>query len=364
MADLKARFGALDRRSIYVGLAAATIIALTVSVASLRLGSTAILRSDAQHFYRVALDPLASDPSGFEAAAYRYGRPLYPFVAWMLALGRDQWILTTLAIVYAGSYGVLVWLGSRLTGRSIGALSLLLAPSVIFTAPYLVSEPFVLALVLATYLLAIRARPMAARLTGALVLLGREVAIIALVPLIAREARTRGVRKSASWLLIAVPIGIWWTWIRVRLGVWPFADPDPARSRALSLPFVGVTQAFDSMSTPRGWLVAAIAIGSVTLAGAVTARFFWAPRSVLATGALSVGALLPFFGYSAWSLGGEAIRLMMPAQIFVILTALSPRRTDAQSGNLQERIGRRYQRPRRRESARDGLSFDHDVGTT
>ena len=70
----------------------------------------------------------------------------------------------------------------------------------------------------------------------------REAAVLALVPLAAATVRRRGWRNALPWLATPVPLVLWWTWVRARVGQWPFLDPSPSRRDALSWPLGGVVQ--------------------------------------------------------------------------------------------------------------------------
>src|SRR5215470_439191 len=87
----------VTREAVSFGLmGAAAVTAVMIAVVSAQ-GYGALLRSDAQHFYRVALDPFGDGRifAGSEegaGTAYRYGRILFPLAAWVLALGQRRLI--------------------------------------------------------------------------------------------------------------------------------------------------------------------------------------------------------------------------------------------------------------------------------
>src|SRR6476659_4611048 len=102
----------VTREAVIFGLmAAAAGTAVMITVAS-NQGYVFLLRSDAQHFYRVALDPFGdgrifAGATEWTGTAYRYGRILFPLAAWVLALGQRQLIPVTLPLVYIG--GILLF---------------------------------------------------------------------------------------------------------------------------------------------------------------------------------------------------------------------------------------------------------------
>ena len=311
--------------------AAVAAVAVTLSVIASQ-GYGALLRGDGQHFYRVALDPFAdgrvfvgADPGA--GTAYRYGRILFPLAAWLLAFGQRAAVVFTLPIVYIGSIFLFATLAAALCQRAgrtaIAGLAALLVPATFITVPMLVPEILIAGLVLLIYGLAETDRRNIARFVACLLLLTRETAALALAPLVVRDLRRRNWRDVVGWGATVVPVVAWYVWLRVRIGVWPFLDPDvnPAE-RAISLPITG----FLGMTWRDGasWAVVASALmGWITLIAA--AAVSWRLRSPLSWAALSMAGLILVFGPAQIELPAEAVRLMLPAQLLTVVAALSYR---------------------------------------
>jgi hypothetical protein len=313
-------------------LAAIAAVAVIVSVV-VSFGYGALLRGDGQHFYRVAVDPFGdghvfagSEPGA--GTAYRYGRMLFPFTAWLLALGQRAVIRWSMPLVYVGSIMLFATLAAALcqrAGRSaISGLAALLVPASFVTVPLMVPEILIAALVLLIYTLTEMGRSTAARSAAALLLLTRETAVLALAPLVLRQIRQRQWRAVAWWAAAVVPLVAWYVWLRVRIGVWPFGDPGHRPERALDLPVRGFL-AMAWRETSDWPLVAAAVMGWITLS--VAAFVTWQKRTALAWAALCMASLVMVFGAGQSALPAEAVRLMLPAQLLTAVAALAaPRR--------------------------------------
>jgi len=154
------------------GMAAVATVAVMIAVL-LDQGYGFFLRSDAETFYRDALDPFGDGRvftgSGPDTGtAYRYGRILFPLTAWCLAFGQPALLRITIPIFYVGAIMLVATLAatqSELAVRPpIVGLAVLLVPSAFLTVPILVP----------------------ALGTAVLVLLTRETAVLALAPLMFR----------------------------------------------------------------------------------------------------------------------------------------------------------------------------------
>jgi hypothetical protein len=294
-------------------------------------GYGALLISDAETYYRVALDPFG-DGSVFTGAgpdtgtAYRYGRILFPLSAWFLAFGHPVLLRITIPILYIGAIMLVATLAatqSEEVGRApIVGLAVLLVPSALLTVPILVPEFLVAALILLMYRLAEIHRDRAAIGAAALVLLTRETAVLALAPLVLRALQNRDWRGIMRWATAVIPLLIWYVWLRLRIGVWPFQDPQHLPSRALDLPVRSfLSNAWSSDAGPM-LMFAAILGWTTILAGAVVA---WRRRTPLAGAGLAMAALILVFGPNQANWPGEAVRLMLPAQLLIAVAAISPR---------------------------------------
>jgi hypothetical protein len=311
-------------------MAAAAVTAVMITVASDQ-GYEALLRSDGQNFYRVALDPFGdggifAGSGEYTGTAYRYGRILFPLAAWVLALGQRRLIPVTLPLAYVSGVLLFATLACARCGRAgrppIVGLAALLVPSAFFTVPLLVPEFLIAGLVLLTYDFAEANRIRQALVAGALLLLARETAVLAFPPLILPHVRRREWRAVARWSVVAIPLLVWYMWLRARIGVWPFLDPGHAATRALDLPmrsFLSTLWRGDAGSA----LAFAATLGWVTIASA--AAVVWWRRTSLAWAALSMASLILAFGQGQAELPGEAVRLMLPSQLLIAVAALAHR---------------------------------------
>ena len=318
----------VTREAVSFGLmAAAAVTAVIVTVTS-NQGYGALLRGDGQHFYRVALDPFGDGGifAGSEGTgtAYRYGRILFPVAAWALALGQWRLIPATLAIAYVSSVLLFAMLACARCARAgrppVVGLAALLVPSAFFTVPLLVPEFLVAGLVLLTYDLAEANRIRQALVAAALLLLARETAVLALIPLILRHVRRTHWRTAVRWSVVPIPLLAWYVWLRARIGVWPFLDPGHPASRALGLPMTGFLSMVWQVEVGPA-LVFAATLGWLTIV--TGAAVVWWRRTPVAWAALSMALPILVFGSGEADFPGEAIRVMLPAQLLIAVAALA-----------------------------------------
>jgi len=296
-------------------------------------GSDDLFRSDALYFRIVAENPFGHSHQLFvhgplTGDAYRYGRMLYPFTAWLLAVGHAPWVRWTLPIVDIVSLGVTAALAAELVARrgvDVGrALVILFVPGVWLSVSIAFSEVFVLALLLLLFLLVIDGRTGWAFVVAALALLARETAAIAVIPMALVALRARRWGEAGAWAATVVPLLGWWTWVHHRVGEWPPLDPSLSRREALSYPLGGVIHVVQEGTDAGHWFT--FLLGAVTVAAAVWVfmRARWYP---IAMAALLFGVLIVCLGPNAYRYPGEAIRLMTPAQCLLLLCFAASGRT-------------------------------------
>jgi len=289
-----------------------------------------VLRSDGQHYYRVATDPFGNG-SAFAGAqpgagtAYRYGRILYPLGAWILALGNPDWVRYSLPLVYVCG----VWLAAtlacelcRLAGKpAIHGLFSLAVPGTFVISPILVPELFITGLILLVYRFVLANRVRDAQITAAFLLLARETAVLAVIPLALASLMNRRYVVALRWAGTGIPLALWWGWVRLRVGLWPFLDPVNSYNRPLDLPFRGFLAMIWHSGADTSLVIASLA-GWLTIATAlwvlIVVRSF-----PIASGAAWMASLIVFFGPGQATLPGEAFRLMMPVQILIVLAFLT-----------------------------------------
>ena len=323
-----------------MGALVGVIGAVVMVIVALTSPSGSLFRSDALYFRLVAEHPFGNAHAlathvASAGDAYRYGRILYPLVAWILAVGNTGWVHWTLPVVDLAALVVLAAVAAELVarrGRPVErALVILLVPGVWLTVAIAFSEVFVLALVLVLYLAVVDGRSRVAPfVVGALALLARETAALAIAPLVLVALRDRRWRDVGAWALTVVPLVVWWAWVRHAVGQWPPLDPSVSRREALSYPLGGVIRVIHEGAHADHF--AAWALGAATVAGAiyVFARARWFP---ITAGALLYGLLIVCFGPNAMRFSGEAIRLMAPAQALTLL-ALAARPAVRVSGRV------------------------------
>ena len=323
--------GARTTKSWFVALPVAVAAAAVLLAAGAAGAHGFFGHGDAPSFLAVAHHPFGSghgfpgDPR-IQGVAYRYGRVLLPMVAWVLAAGRASRVPWTLAAVCAASFGCWIALAPehlRRVGREPAlAWWMLVVPFVPlwFAAPTVVAEPMAVALVLLAYLFHRDGRRGATRVAAALAILARETMVIAFLPLAWRAWREEGRAGLRRWAMTVVPYAIWASWLRVRVGSFPFLDPASNRRDALAFPFVGWWQTlhrpFDN-GQQFGLLV-----GALTLVCAVVVARRAHGYQPLVWAAVMSTALITCYGWSVWQFPSEAMRVMAPAQALLLIAAL------------------------------------------
>ncbi|MFN8526697.1 MAG: hypothetical protein U0821_26635 [Chloroflexota bacterium] len=171
---------------------------------------------DGQFFYFIALDPTLTtyDPrASLDQPSYRYGRILYPTLAWLAALGRAElvpWALVLVNVVAAAA----ATLGAAylLTGiRVIPWLSLVvgLSPPVIIGTLADLSEPVAMACLVWGVALHFRSRHALAAVALTCATLTREVGVIVPVIYASVLAAQGKWRSLAPYLLAPSALVLW-----------------------------------------------------------------------------------------------------------------------------------------------------------
>jgi hypothetical protein len=322
----------IGRESMVLASMAALLFAVTLVRVINASGYNSVLHSDAQHYYRVATDPFGTGsvfhgtPPGV-GTAYRYGRILYPFMAWVVALGNPPWVRYALPLVHLCGVWLVFALACEfcaLAGRRAAyGLGIVFLPSVLLYGLVLVPEMLISGLILLVYRFALANRPRDAKIATAVLLLARETAVLAIIPLGLRCVMRRRYASALGWAATLIPLALWWTWVRIRIGIWPFLDPVNAYNKPLDLPIRGFL-AMAWHPTSIAWLAARTAWITIALALLAHKMFRWFP---LTAGAIWTAMLMVFFGPGQANLPGEAFRLMMPTQILVALGFLAAKRS-------------------------------------
>jgi hypothetical protein len=311
---------------------------LAISVFAVVLATLAVLayRSSHHHwsgffpagdpaFYRaVARSPFGDGRAfrkfgeGFEAS-YRYGRIGFPLLGWIVALGRPSLIGPALAslnlIAIAAAPAVAIYLMDRYGAQPVTGVSVLLAPGLLILYDRTYAEPTLLVLILLGFFFAAGEHRGAAVAMFAAAMLVKEVAILALVPFLWDAWRRRDARAARIWLTALVPYACWMIFVRLRVGQFPFLSKDPSRSRALSLPFVGVYDALHHHHSDAG-VIAVVVVATAVLG---VAAAWWARRLPIAGASAAFGLFALCAGPNTTAYLGETLRLLIIPHALAIL---------------------------------------------
>jgi hypothetical protein len=315
-----------------IGLVAAFVVVVALVAGGPPAWRHLFIDSDAPFFLGVGRHPFGSgqlpgNPLEY-GVAYRYGRILFPLTGWLLALGRPSWVSATLLGTFIASIGAWVAFAAehlRRNGRRPAlALWILALPFMLLTfmRPVVISEPTAGALLLLVYLFERDGRRRGVYVTAALLVLTRELMVVALLPLMWAGWKQRRFAAVREWAFVCLPYAAWSVWVRLRVGQFPLLDPSTNRRQALAAPFTGYWHIWrlPASGTQEFALATAFLTMFVTVAVIVGARGHW--RFPLTHGALALGAVVPFFGVSVFLFPGEALRVLVPIQALLLIAAL------------------------------------------
>jgi hypothetical protein len=194
---------------------------------------------DGAFFYAIARDPIATGHAHelLDEAPYYWGHPGYGWLAWVASVGGhpsavpDALLAVGLICIFAAG-----WAGSLLA-RGLGwtpwgGLAVAFNPGLVFAVAADTSEPLGTALLLGGLLAYVRGR--LAWTIGLLAALCLVKEPLALVPL-AIGAWELWRRRPPLVLLSVIPAAVWWLYVRIHLGSFPFGHG----SSRLAQPFVG-----------------------------------------------------------------------------------------------------------------------------
>jgi hypothetical protein len=329
-------------------LSGGTAFGLLVATLSLTTrGGTAwfYVEGDAFHYQLIARDLFGSG-HGFvfhSEAAYRYGRFGFPFVSWLLALGRPALVGWTLigvnllaiaaipglAATYVDAYGVPAMFGAVV----------LLPASILTLYNDPVADPLMIALILFAFLLDARGYRTRALVSLACAVLVKEVAAVALLPWMWQAIRRRNRKEVGQLLCVLVPYLAWATWVRIRVGEFPFLAHTLQRREAFGLPFAGMRTVWHEQ--PPHYL-STLALTIVTIVVAFVAAWI-GRRHAIAGVSAAFGCVVLCFGPNALRFSFEIGRLLAPAQVFALVTIalVAPERWPrlVQAANRPSRAG-------------------------
>jgi len=263
---------------------------------------------------------------------YRYGRMGLPLAAWLLAFGQPSlvgWTLIGVNLVAVAAVPALAVLVLNEYGAPpVAAAAVLVLPAYLVLYGNVVSDPLVIALLVLSCLLDARKCRRTTLIVLAFAILVKEIALLALLPLLWRAARRRDWRSTVVVASAALPYAVWCVWLRWRVGEFPFLAQTRSRTGAIGLPFVGF---FSTMAHPNPDSAVLLAIVAATILVGVTGA--WRSRSnPIGTLAAIYTLLTICLGTEALRFFGEALRVLLVPQVFGALALVIGARTRTRPG--------------------------------
>jgi hypothetical protein len=252
-------------------------------------------------------------------APYRYGRMGMPFISWVLVLGRPGLVEWSMIGVYLASIAAIPGIAATLLDEygapPIGAAFVLLTPGLLLVPGLVYADPLQIAVILIACLLEARHKRGAALGTLAFAVLVKETSALALLPWIWTAWKRRDYRLAGQCAAVLVPYALWATWVRVRVGEFPFLAHTHARVAALSPPGVGFHDAL-TLRTPNHNFIVTVTILTFVL-GLIAS---WVGRRYWIAGVTFAFTILTAcFGRSALYYVLENLRLLALPTVFSIL---------------------------------------------
>jgi hypothetical protein len=225
---------------------------------------------DGQFYWGIAIDPLATNSlhRGFDKPSYRYGHPLYGWLAWLFSFGTARAVPAVLAVLglasmFAAAFAAAA-LGISRGTRGWEGLLVAVSPGLIFAVRGDLAEPLGVALLLGGFAAYSRDRRMLAWICFALLPLAKEPLILATLSLIAWELFARRWRSAAIFATALAPAFAWWTWLRIHLGAWFTSG-----GSALAPPFAGWRQSIEANLNRTSALVTHVHAGRLGAAALI-----------------------------------------------------------------------------------------------
>jgi hypothetical protein len=204
------------------------------------------------------------------------------------------------------------------------AAFIFVTPAFVLLYGTVLSDPLVIALILLAYVLDGRSHHRSAIAVLAYAILVKEIAVLALAPMLWRALRDGDRRRVLGVASALVPYALWCGWVRWRIGELPFLAHTESRRGALGPPFAGIRY------TLAHWpFEGAVIVGLLVVTLLVGAAGAWAARGT------RLGALAALFTLMTMCLGpealryiGESVRVFLVPEIFgglAIVIGLCPR---------------------------------------
>lgn len=306
--------------AIRAGLLALTVGLGITSVLAAKAGWDSFILNDAVHFHTVALDLDASEAEAGDSA-YRYGRVGLPFLARVLAFGAPGLLSASQMLVTPLAFGVLVAAAvataARVTGRGSYGLVVLLVPGLWVGFWLAWADTLLAACVMVSIWATVEGRRWPCLAAIAAAVLTKEVgvlcALVATTDALMSKRRGWAVERVGA----LVPAMLWWAWVRMQAGEWPFFADAPSRASAIAPPLVDIVSA---LTGGRGNPVAALyALLIGTIGVGVFVRH---PSSALAWSAGTWGLLSLCLGENVLAYVGDTLRVTTPATSVILLSAV------------------------------------------
>jgi hypothetical protein len=198
---------------------------------------------DGQFYWGIAVDPLASGvlPHAFDKASYRYGHPLYGWLAWLASAGQAVAVPAALVLLGLAAVFTAAFFAARIGGFRRGVL-VALSPGLAIAAAHDLGEPIAAAALFAALAAWASGRRALAWVCLAALPLAKEELVLVIAAVAAWELVCRRRRHAAVVAAAAVPALLWWVYARVQLGAWftsgtsALGDPLAGWRRALDVP--------------------------------------------------------------------------------------------------------------------------------
>jgi len=256
---------------------------------------------DGAYFYAIARDPLATGRAHrlLKEAPYYWGHPGYGWLAW-LASGGGRPAAVPDALLAVGLLSILVagaaasLLAGAVGWSSWGGLVVALNPGLVFAVYSDTSESLGAALLLLGLAAYVRGRRVAAvGLLAALCLVKEPLVLVPLAIALWELWRTRRLPTVAA---AVVPAALWWLYLRIHLGAFPFGQG----GERLTAPLLGWKRALlaaalqswnpgaDTAQLGEAAVALIIVVGLAILVAGIYALQF---ESVVAPAFLAIAAL-------------------------------------------------------------------------
>jgi hypothetical protein len=177
------------------------------------------------------------------------------------------------------------------------------------------------ALVLLAFLYEREGRHRNVLIVAVFAILTRELMMVVFLPVAWRGWKARRWLAVRDWALVVTPYLLWITWVRIRVGTFPFMDPSTSRREAFTLPGLGW---YHTMTSPldngQGW---AVLIGAATFALVLLLAVQGNWLYPVTHGAVALAALSLCYGVAVFAFPGEGIRVMVSTQMLLLIAACS-----------------------------------------